>query len=167
MFNFSDVQPETSQHDRNGDEADAETDAAIVALHHGLFADFQVRGSNFHARLNVCIHQRWLKRMDRDPRLDERVARLLLGEERRAYFHSGRLSEMQLLVGVRDGMIQSRETRQNSHPLLIALVARFMTVDANACGACAEHGVRWLVDGVIAVTDDAAGEVRLLKCLEM
>src|ERR1035437_2427675 len=83
-----DIEPKPDQHERNGDETHAKTDAAMVALNHRVLAGLQVRVGDLHAGLNILIDQYRLEAVDGDPSFGERIPRLILIEASLADLHA-------------------------------------------------------------------------------
>ncbi len=54
---LADIQPEPSQHEGDGDQADAKANSAMIALDHRVLSGFQICGGDLHSHLNVLIDQ--------------------------------------------------------------------------------------------------------------
>ena len=165
LFHLLDIEPEASQHYSDCDDAYAKPDTALVALNHRVFTGLLVLGGDFQACLNVLIHQSSLEAMYRDSSFRQRILRLILCEPGLAHFHARGLGDTKSLVGILDGPVQLNQATLYCCPRLIALVAWLMTAHADALRTRAKHRVRWKMNGMIRVTDNASRERDGLKRL--
>src|ERR1039457_3108745 len=63
-LNLPDVQPQSGQHDCNGDQAHPESDTTLIALNHRGLPGLQVAGGDLQSDLNIRIHEVRLEAMD-------------------------------------------------------------------------------------------------------
>src|ERR1035438_3363877 len=157
------IKPEADEEEGDGDEADAETDAAVIALDHCVVAGFTVRRGDLHADLNVLIDEVSLEAVDCDAGLCEGVACLVLIETGLADFHAGSLGATERQVGVGHRLVELGEVVQDVGAGAIAAIARGVAAHADTSGAGTEHGIRRFMDAVVGVVDDAAWKALVRK----
>src|ERR1039458_2644810 len=162
-LDLPDEQPKPSQHNPNGNQAHPQSDTTLVALNHRVLAGLLILGGDFEAGLDILVHQGLLVGMDGNARFDQLVPGLGLCQPGLAHIHAGSLGNGKTFIGLLDGPIQSHQTALNFNPCPITLVARLMASHADALGAGAKHGVRWQVNAMIGVTDNASGQTCGIK----
>src|ERR1035438_282397 len=159
------IKPEADEEEGDGDEADAETDAAVIALDHRVVAGFTVRRGDLHADLNVLIDEVSLEAVDCYAGLGECVACLILIEAGLTDFHAGSLGATERLVSAVDRLIELGEVVEDVGTGAIAMIVGRVAAHAHASGAGTKHGIGRLVNTVVAVADDAAGKTLIRKGL--
>ena len=164
-FQFPDVEPQTDEHEANGDKADAEADATVVTFNHCIVTGFLVGSRDLEAGLDVLINEVSVEAMDRYAGLGEGVAGLVLIEAGFAHFHSGCLRAAESQIGTIDGLVERSEVIEDIGAGASAMVAGRMTTHADTAGAGTEHGIGGLMDAVVGVANDAAGETLIRKGL--
>src|SRR5664280_1619046 len=55
-LDLPDVTPQSNQHDRNSNQAHAESDTTLIALNHRGLPGLQIAGGDLQADLNIRIH---------------------------------------------------------------------------------------------------------------
>src|ERR1039457_3251789 len=155
-LDLPDEQPKPSQHNRNGNQAHPQSDTTLVALNHRVLAGLLILGGDFEAGLDILVHQGLLVGVDGDARFDQLVPGLGLCQPGLAHIHAGSLGNRKTYIGLLEGPVQLRQSALNLYPCLITLVTLFIAPHADGLGAGAKHGVRWQVNGMIGVTDNAS-----------
>src|ERR1017187_4847374 len=159
------IKPEADEKEGDGDEADAETDAAVIALDHCVVASFTVGRGDLHAGLNVLIDEVGVKGMDGYAGHGESVTSLVLIKAGLADFHACGLGATERLVGAVDRLIKRGEVVEDVGAGAIAMIVGGVAAHAHASGAGTKDGIGRLVNTVVAVADDAAGKTLIRKGL--
>lgn len=162
-LNSLQIEPKPSQHDRDGDEAYAQADTALVAFNHRVLTCLLVRGGDLQSSLDILIHQGRLEAMDGDAGFGQRILCLILGQTGFADFHSGGLSDPQSLIRILNAAVELRQTALNRCPRLITPIPGLMAPHADTLRTGAEHRVRWKMDAMVGVAHDTS---RQSDCLE-
>src|SRR3974377_1735126 len=90
-LNQLDVEPQAHENESDGDETNAEADAAMVALHHRVFSCLLICPRNFHSGLDILFNKVDLEAVNGDPCLGKGIACLSLVKAGFAHLHSGGL----------------------------------------------------------------------------
>lgn len=162
-----DVEPEADEHHRYGKQAKPETNAPVVALDHGIVTRFAICCGNLHSGLNILLDEIGLIAVNRDSCLGQSILGLVLVKPRFTHFHAGGFGGAERIVCSFDGLIELGKAGENGATGTIAVITLSVALHADAAGSCVKHRVRRHMNAVIVMTDYAAGQPLLLKCLAM